>query len=110
MSGPRNLGKSLELKEDFHSLRFLHEFKHEFVVTHPEQEPDLIDYKAERKQVYANFRYLTQAQIMLIIFLGYEAYTSDEMRANMTTPPENELIVLTRFVCASILHMILISE
>ena len=47
---------------------------------------------------------------MLIVFLGYEAYTSDEMRANMTTPPENELIVLTRFVCASVLHMILISE
>ena len=50
-TGPRNLGESLKLHSDFHSLRFLHEFKHKFVFTDPYQELDSGDYKDERDQV-----------------------------------------------------------
>ena len=47
---------------------------------------------------------------MLIVFLGYETCTSDDMSELILTPPPNGLTVLTRFVCASVLHMILLTE
>lgn len=50
------------------------------------------------------------AQVLLLIFLGYETCTSEDMTDAFKTAPNSATIVLARFLCAVFLHIILTNE
>ncbi len=50
------------------------------------------------------------AQVLLLVFLGYETCTDEEMVEKFKTAPTSASIVLARFLCAVFLHIILTDE
>lgn len=67
-------------------------------------------YKADRDQSTSKWRFLILAQVMIITYLGVETFTASYMTAEFKVSPESSGTVITRFLCAVFLHIILIDE
>ncbi len=50
------------------------------------------------------------AQVLLLVFLGHETCTNEDMTDAFKTAPDSATIVLARFLCAVFLHIILTDE
>ena len=56
------------------------------------------------------WRFMVITQLLLIWFLGLEAITHVDYVEAFKTPPAGGQIVLTRFLCAIVLHITLTDE
>ena len=68
------------------------------------------NYQAGRDQSTAKWRFLILAQVLILTFLSVETCTASYMTAEFKVSPDSAGTVITRFLCAVFLHIILIDE
>ena len=68
------------------------------------------DFRYFKKMMTGKWRFMVLTQLLLIWFLGYEAVTSEDTVEAFKSPAENGSIILTRFLCAIVLHVTLTDE
>ena len=68
------------------------------------------DFRHHKKNMTGKWRFMVLTQLLMIWFLGYECVTSDDNKEAFKTPATNGSIVLTRFLCAIVLHVTLTDE
>jgi len=68
------------------------------------------DFGSYRKSLTGKWRFLVLCQLLLVWFLGYEAFTSADTVEAFKTPASAGSIVLARFLCAIVLHITLTDE
>ena len=68
------------------------------------------DYASDRAYTYGKLKFLVCCQLVLLILLGSEALTDEDVRANFFMPADSTQIVMCRFLCAVILHITLTDE
>ena len=130
-TGPRSIGTSMELREDMYSVVFLYKLKRKTLYKDGVEESErtlktkhLIrasetienksnfykDFRYFKKMMTGKWRFMVLTQLLLIWFLGYEAVTSEDTVEAFKSPAENGSIILTRFLCAIVLHVTLTDE
>ena len=68
------------------------------------------DYASDRAYTFGKLKFLVLCQLVLLVLLGSEALTDENVKANFFMPADSLQIVMCRFLCAVILHITLTDE
>ena len=67
-------------------------------------------FKTHRTLITGQFYFLVFAQLILLWFLAFEVFYSDDSLEALKEAPDNGTIVFSRFLCAIFLHITLNDE